>query len=82
MSADTRNTLIKLAYTDIIAVIKDQNGNYWIVGKQNGANIVGSTANLGKAYGDLNGITVSIEGREPEPAHLLTQAGFDTLTVV
>lgn len=76
-----RNTLLLLAKSSLSVIVLDQNGKYWLIGKQNGAELVGSTSSIGKAYGDLNGVTVSIEGREPEPASEMNQATFDSLTV-
>lgn len=79
--ADIRNTLLLLAKASLVVIVLDQNGKYWVIGKQNGAELIASTASSGKAYGDLNGVTVSIEGREPEPAHEMDSTAFGTLTV-
>jgi len=79
--AAIRNTLLLLAKSSLSVIVKDQNGTYWLLGKQNGCELVSSAASFGKGYGDLNGITISIEGREPEPAHQLSAGTFATLTV-
>lgn len=79
--ASIRNTLLLLAKSSLSVVVKDQNGKYWLMGKQNGAELVASSSNFGKAYGDLNGVTISIEGREPAPADEMSVAAFATLTI-
>jgi hypothetical protein len=79
--ADVRNTLLLLAKSSLSAIVLDQNGKYWLMGKQNGVELVGSSTSFGKAYGDLNGVTISIEAREPEPAHEMSSAAFAALTV-
>lgn len=80
--ADLRNTLLLLAKSSLTVIILDQNGRYWLLGKQNGAELTASSASMGKAYGDLNGTTLSIEGREPETADEFSAAAFATLTIV
>lgn len=80
--ADLRNTLLVLAKSSLDIVVLDQNGTYWQIGKQNGAELVSSTSNMGKAYGDMNGSTVGIEGREPEPADVVSAAAFATFTIL
>lgn len=79
--ASIRNTLLLLAKSSLNVIVLDQNGKYWVIGKQNGAELIGSSSSFGKGYGDLNGVTVSIEGREPEPAHNLSDAAFATLNI-
>lgn len=79
--AAIRNTLLLLAKASLVVIVLDQNGLYWVIGKQNGAELITSTSSFGKAYGDLNGVTVSIEGKEPEPANEMNSTAFATLTV-
>lgn len=79
--ADLRNSLILLAQAQLLVIVLDQNGRYWLVGKQNGADLITSSMTSGKAYGDMNGATVSIEGREPLPAFEVSATAFATLTV-
>lgn len=76
--AATRNLLLMLAKTTVSIVVLDQNNNYWLVGESNGADLISSTSGAGKAYGDLSGSSVSLEGKEPTPASLLLpDAAFD-----
>lgn len=51
-------------------IVLDVNGNYFLVGKTNPVNVTGVAGGLGKAYGDLNGFTITMTGKE---ADVLTQ---------
>jgi len=79
--AVNRNTLKVLAQSTLLIIVKDQNGLYWVIGEGNGADLTASTIGAGKAYGDLNGSTVSFEGKESAPARQMSQTAFDSLTV-
>ena len=79
--ADNRNVLKVLAQSTLTIIVKDQNNLYWIIGQDNGADLIASTVGAGKAYGDLNGSTVSFEGKESAPARQVSQTAFDSLTV-
>jgi len=81
-TADLRNTLKLLSQSTLFVLVKDQNGIYWMVGQQNGADLTASTASVGKAFGDLNGVTVSITAKEPYPARVVTEAAFATLPII
>jgi hypothetical protein len=81
-TADLRNTLKLLSQSTLFVIVKDQNGTYWWIGEQNGADLTASTASAGKAFGDLNGVTVSITAKEPYPARELSAAAFGTLAVI
>lgn len=52
-------------------LVLDVNGNYFLVGKQNPVQVSAVAGGLGKAYGDLNGFTITFTGKE-----------FDVLTQV
>jgi len=62
--------------------VLDQNGQYYLVGEQNGANLTASNSNVGKAYGDMNGATVTFLAKEPKPAAQMSSTFFATLTIV
>ena len=70
-----------LAQSTLMIIVLDQNGKYWVVGQENGADLTASTQSAGKAYGDLNGTTVSFMGKESSPAREMDAATFATLTV-
>ena len=79
--ATDRNILKLLAQSTLLIIVLDQNGNYWVVGQTNGADLVSSTQSAGKSYGDLNGTTVSFLGKEASPARLMDAATFASLPV-
>lgn len=63
-----RNQLLILSQANLSVIVKDQRGEYWLVGKQNGVRVTAGAMNTGKAFGDLNGVTITLTGKEPEPA--------------
>lgn len=67
--AALRNQLLVLSQANLSVIVKDQRGEYWLVGKQNGVRVTAGSMNTGKAYGDLNGVTLTLTGKEPEPAY-------------
>jgi hypothetical protein len=45
-------------------LVLDVNGSYFLVGKQNPVQVSAVAGGLGKAYGDLNGFTITFTGKE------------------
>ena len=78
--AADRNTLKVLAQSTLLIIVKDQNDKYWVVGESNGADLTASTQSAGKAYGDLNGTTVSFTAKESAPAREIDADTFATLS--
>jgi len=70
--AALRNTLLVLSQANLSVIVKDQRGEYWLMGYQNGVRVTAGAMNTGKAYGDLNGVTITLTGKEPEPALRIT----------
>lgn len=80
--ASIRDLLYVLAQQRLQIIVLDQNGKYFLLGEQNGSDMTASAANVGKAYGDLNGATFTLSAKEPSPAREMTSVYFLTLTVV
>ena len=80
--ASLRNLVYSLALSEVDVIVLDQNGKYFLVGEQNGANLISSGPNTGKAYGDLNGATVGLQAKEPTPAREIDSTFFATLSLV
>lgn len=80
--ASIRDLLFVLAQTRLQVLVLDQNGKYFMMGEQNGADMTASSIGSGKAYGDLNGATFTLTSKEPSPAREITSTYFGTLTVV
>jgi hypothetical protein len=57
--AALRDLIYVLAQKEVTILVQDQNNNWFLIGEQNGANLTASTANVGKAYGDMNGATAT-----------------------
>jgi hypothetical protein len=69
--ADTVNNLGRGRWRIIVL---DVNGNYFLVGKQNPVNVSAIAGGLGKAYGDLNGFTITFTGKEYDVLTQVTSA--------
>lgn len=80
--ATLRNTLFLMAKATLSVIVETQNGRYILMGKINAVNMTASTVATGKAYGDLNGTSVTLTGKEPESAQEISAAGFALLNIV
>ena len=65
-------------------IVQDYNGNYMVVGLENGADVSGGTIVTGTAMGDMSGYTLVFSGMETAPAsHLsLASTGGDTGAII
>jgi hypothetical protein len=77
----TRDTLNLLAMGRLFCITKDNSGQYILLGKENGMWMTTAAINSGKAYGDLNGISYSLTGREPYAGTEVAAAYIATLGV-
>jgi hypothetical protein len=68
MQANTRNEILLLAKNNLMAVVEDANGKYWLLGKSNGLDLTGGNSGSGTAQGDRNGYTLTFSGGEKELA--------------
>ena len=65
-------------------IVKDNNGNFFLMGKEHGAEVTGGSVVTGGAMGDLSGYTLTLSAMERVPANFidasdeagLTTAGF------
>jgi len=74
LSAALRNDLHILAQNRLMFIVKDNNGLFRLMGQTNGADIGEASATTGKAFGDLNGYTLTFTGMESQPASFVSQA--------
>lgn len=51
---------------ELQVIVKDNNERYWMVGLANGLLVSAGSMATGQAYNDLNGITLTMTGGEPE----------------
>lgn len=80
MSASKRNDIHTLAQNRLIFIVKDNNGLFQVLGQTGGMDIGDSTGTTGKAFGDLNGYTLTFTGMEANPASFVSQAIVSVLT--
>lgn len=67
LSVAVRNEIKLLAQNTLVAVVKDNNAKYWMVGKNRGIDLTGGTLGTGTAFGDRSGFDLTFGGSEPEP---------------
>jgi hypothetical protein len=79
MNTQKRNLVHMLALGLLIAVVKDNNGVYWMAGFNKGLDITGVDVNTGTALGDRNGYSISATGAEPLPIAALSTAAVAQL---
>lgn len=69
------NTEIKLlAQNVLIAIVKDNNNKYWMLGKDRGIDMTASTGGSGTAFGDRSGYSLVFMGKEPDYLYEVTEA--------
>jgi hypothetical protein len=67
LNTTVRNEMKLLAQNTLVAVAKDNNNKYWLVGKQRGIDLTTGTMGSGTAFGDRSGFDLTFTGSEPEP---------------
>ena len=72
LTAEATKELKLLAYSRPKIVVADRNGNAFLVGKNEGADMTTGTITTGTAYGDLSGYTMVFTGQEQLPANFLS----------
>lgn len=66
MSAAKRTSVSALTHAETIAVVKDNNGTYWLVGVENALHASANSGNTGTAYSDANEYTPSLACVSPD----------------
>lgn len=79
-SATSSHVFKMIAATDIMVIVLDQNGNYWLLGQGNGLKMQPSTAPFGTAMGDVNGYNLVFEGMDQYTALQVPSNLIATLT--
>lgn len=57
---------------ELFLIVEDNNSRYWAVSWSNGGMVTVGSMAVGQAYNDLNGISVTITGGEPNPSQEIT----------
>ena len=74
LSKEDNNELKLMAYGRPHIVVEDYNGNAYLVGRENGADVTGGTIVSGAAMGDLSGYTLSFSAMERTAANFIDGA--------
>lgn len=84
MQSATRNQVRVLAKNPDLKIIVESNngsvdgvGTFFLIGQENGAQLLSGTAQTGTAFGDLNGYSLTFSGQEPEPASELSGSNLE-----
>lgn len=75
----THKEIKLLAYGNPKVIVKDNNGNFFLAGREFGMDVTGGTVTSGAAMGDLSGYTLTLTGMEKMPANFFeatTEAGL------
>ena len=84
MDVATHKELKLLTWGMPHVIVQDYNDNFFLMGKEHGADVTGGTITTGAAMGDLSGYTLTLTAQERVPANFfeavdeagLTTAGF------
>lgn len=71
LSKEDNAELKLLAYGRPHVAVEDYNGNVFVMGLENGADVSGGTIVTGAAMGDLSGYTLTLTGTERVPANFV-----------
>lgn len=71
--------LKNLAQNDLMAIILDNNGTYWLLGETNGLKMQDGTASMGTALADMNGYDLNFLAQEPDMAKTVASNLIATL---
>jgi hypothetical protein len=75
LQSSTRNQVKVLAQNPNLKIIVETNngsedgiGKYWLLGEDNGMQLLSGTGATGTSFGDLSGYTLAFTGQEPNPS--------------
>ena len=82
MDETTRTIFKELAQATVIAVFRDIDGTYYLLGRQNGLDMETGSFTSGIASGDFKGLEATLSGLEPEPCIAFDAAASFTPAIV
>lgn len=77
----TSKQLKLIAFGRPHVIVEDYNGNLFVMGLLNGADVTGGTIVTGAAMGDLSGYTLILTGQEQTPANFIEAKATVALTL-
>lgn len=66
METSKRVEIAALAQADLVAIVKDANGKYWYLGKDEPVTMTANDGQTGTARGDRNGYTITLRDNAKE----------------
>lgn len=82
LSAADNKEVKLLAYGRPQIIVRDYNDNYFLVGREHGAEVTGGSIVTGAAMADLSGYTLTFSGQETLPANFINVDSNDGSTMV
>jgi len=76
LSAEKRLQIKALTAGNFVMIVKDKNGNFWLVGAEDSVNVSGGSGGTGKALSDLNGYSLEFKAMEGIPAHSVDESAI------
>lgn len=80
LNVSVRNEILLLAQNNMMAVVEDQNGKYWLAGRYNGIDLLSGSSSTGTAQADRSGYTLTFSGGEKELAPEVSSGIISGLT--
>ena len=81
LSTTKRNELKLLAQGRVFCIVKTNNDEYWLVGKENGADVSSMVSNTGTAFGDSTGYEVTLTAMEANAPYKLQSSVVTSLGI-
>lgn len=66
LQTNTRNEILLLAQNNLMVVVGDNNGKYWLLGRTRAMQLTGGNGATGTAQGDRSGYTLTFTAQEKE----------------
>lgn len=81
LSTAKRNELKLLAQGRVFCIVKTNNDEYWLVGKESGCDVSSMVANTGTAFGDSTGYEVTLQAMDIEQPYKLQSSVVTSLGI-
>lgn len=81
LSTTKRNELKLLAQTRVFAIVRSNNDEYYLCGKEYGCDVSAMVANTGTAMGDFAGYNVTLKATESEAPYKLQSSVVTSLNL-
>lgn len=79
LQVNMRNEILLLAKNNLMAVVKDKNGRYWLAGRYSGLDLLSGSGSTGTAATDRSGYSLTFSGSERELAPEVQASVISTL---